>query len=103
MKLFTSTEYQQLLENGKHGNCGKDHVPVVKWQTDDNYCTWFVTEMVNEHMAFGLKILGNNLPEIDYILRSELSAIENCLGTIISRDKDFKPKYPMTYYMIAAL
>ena len=103
MKLFTSAEYHQLLENGKHGNCGKDRIPVVKWQTADHSCTWIVTEMVNKHMAFGLKILGNNQPEINYITRQELTSLANYLGTTISRDNNFKPKYPMSYYLLAAL
>lgn len=103
MKLFTSFEYNQLLENGKHGNCGKDRIPVVKWQTADNSCIWYVTEMVNKHLAFGLKILGNNQPEIDYILHKELTDLVSHLGTNISRDERFKPKYPLSYYLLAAL
>lgn len=77
MKLFTQSQYKQLLKNGDPVLRGKDHVPVVKLFTPDANATWLITE-IDPHdsdMAFGLCDLGLGTPELGYISLSEITAL----------------------------
>jgi hypothetical protein len=67
--LFTETQHEQLLANCQAQIIGMDNAqpdidfkPVVKLFTPDAQCTWLLTELSLDDIAFGLCDLGLGLP-----------------------------------------
>jgi hypothetical protein len=69
MSLFTKTQTEQLIANCQaqivHMNSEQpdiDFVPVVKLFTPDAQCTWVLTDLGLDDIAFGLADLGMGTP-----------------------------------------
>ena len=104
MKLFTTSQYRQLLKNGDPILRGKDHVPVVKLFTPDGDATWLLTEIdpYEPELAFGLCDLGLGFPELGYVNLFELTALGGHLRLPVERDRHFKATHPISVYAQAA-
>lgn len=104
MKLFTSTQYRRLLQNGDPILRGKDHFPVVKLFTPDGNATWLLTEIdpYDPDMAFGLCDLGSGFPELGYISLFELTTLRGRLCLPVERDQCFTATHPISVYAQAA-
>jgi hypothetical protein len=102
MNLFTQSQFEQLLDNGR--NRDQDHLPVVKLFTPDANCTWLVSEIDPEEpdIAFGLCDLGFGFPELGNISIAELRSVRGTLGLPVERDLSFTARYPMSVYAEAA-
>ena len=102
MNLFTQSQLEQLLDNGR--NRDQDHLPVVKLFTPDANCTWLVSEIDPEEpdIAFGLCDLGFGFPELGNISIAELRSVRGTLGLPVERDLSFTARYPMSVYAEAA-
>lgn len=101
MDLFTSEQYQKLIENGR--NCDKDHPPVVRLHILFTGCQWLISELDPEqpNIAFGLCDLGMGFPELGSVDLEEIKAIRNVPFPVM-RDVFFEGKYPMSVYADAA-
>ncbi|GCC49818.1 DUF2958 domain-containing protein [Chryseotalea sanaruensis] len=104
MILMTSEQRQQMLENGKPENFGKDHIPVIKLFLPGTACTWLLTELNPEEptIAFGLCDLGMGFPELGYVDLDELNSIRVRNLFRVERDLQFKSKHPISVYAKAA-
>jgi hypothetical protein len=104
MKLFTQSQYRQLLKNGDPILRGKDHFPVVKLFTPDANATWLLTEIdpYSPDMAFGLCDLGLGAPELGYINLFELTTLGGYLRLPVERDRWFTATHPISIYAQAA-
>lgn len=104
MKLFTQSQYRQLLKNGNPILRGKDHVPVVKLFTPDADGTWLITQidLHNPDMAFGLCDLSLDTPELGYINLFELTPLGGYLRLPVERDRWFIATRPISVYAQAA-
>ena len=102
MNLFTQSQFEKLLDNGR--NRDQDHFPVVKLFTPDANCTWLVSEIDPEEpdIAFGLCDLGFGFPELGNISIAELRSVRGKLGLPIERDLSFTARHPMSVYAEAA-
>jgi hypothetical protein len=102
MNLFTQSQFEQLLDNGR--NRDQDHLPVVKLFTPDANCTWLVSEIDPKEpdIAFGLCDLGFGFPELGNISIAELRSVRGTLGLPVERDLSFTARYPMSVYAEAA-
>ena len=100
----SDVDFDQLVENGKFENTGKDHFPVVKLFMPGTGCTWLITELLPENpaVAFGLCDLGLGFPELGYIDLDEITQVKNRFGLGVERDLYFKAIYPISVYADAA-
>ena len=98
MKLFTKSNHEKLLRNGKlrieqqeQGLDEPDLMPVVKLFTPDAACTWLLTELDPDcpDIAFGLCDLGLGSPELGSVCVSELQAVRGRFGLPVERDLHF--------------
>src|SRR6202051_1704672 len=96
MTLFTKTQHEQLIANchaqiARMDNCEPDldFKPVVKLFTPDAQCTWLLTELGLDDIAFGLCDLGMGAPELGYVSMTELRSVRGPLGLPIERDPHF--------------
>jgi Protein of unknown function (DUF2958) len=67
-----------------------DFRPVVKIFTPDAQCTWLLTEIDPDSVAFGLCDLGMGEPELGYVSLAELAAVHGKPGLPIERDLHFE-------------
>jgi hypothetical protein len=104
MKLFTQSQYRQLLKYGDPIWRDKDHFPAVKLFTPDGNATWLLTEIdpLKPDMAFGLCDLGLGFLELGYINLFELTALGGYLRLSVERDQCFKATNPVSVYAQAA-
>jgi hypothetical protein len=106
MKLITSAQRQELLENGRPQRVALDQKtgaidfePVVKLVTPDGNTTWLLTELdPNGYLAFGLCDLGLGEPELGYVSLHELAAVRGPLGLPLERDPHFLPTRTIAAY-----
>ena len=70
MTLFTKEQTEQLIANtdaqiaqNEAGLADIDFKPVVKLFTPDAQCTWLLTELGRDDIAFGLCDLGLGAPD----------------------------------------
>ena len=105
MTLFTKTEHEQLLANCQaqivrmdNAEPDIDFKPVVKLFTPDAQCTWLLTELGLDDIAFGLCDLGMGTPELGYVSMAELRALRGPLGLPIERDIHFVADKPISAY-----
>jgi hypothetical protein len=105
MTLFTKEQNQQLLANGRAQRAAIDHngdaidfKPVVKLFTPDAQCTWLLTELDADGVAFGLCDLGMGEPELGYVSLVEIRAVRGKLGLPIERDEHFEANKTISAY-----
>lgn len=96
MTLITKALTEQLLANcqaqiaqNEAGESDIDFKPVVKLFTPDAQCTWLLTELGLDDIAFGLADLGMGCPELGYISMREIREIRGPLGLPVERDLHF--------------
>jgi hypothetical protein len=105
MKLITDSLAEQLIANCQAqiarmdaGESDIDFKPVVKLFTPDAQCTWLLTELGLDDIAFGSCDLGLGLPELGYVCTRELGEIRGPLGLPIERDLHFEADKPISAY-----
>lgn len=105
MELINQAQTQQLLANGRAQQAAVDQdadaldfKPVVKLFTPDAQCTWLLTEVDADGVAFGLCDLGLGEPEFGYVNLAELVAVHGKLGRPIERDLHFDADKPISAY-----
>src|ERR1700722_1543255 len=105
MTLFTQVQLNQLkancqaqIENNASGNADIDFKPVVKLFTPDARCTWLLTELGNDDIAYGLCDLGLGFPEIGLVCMRELLELRGPLGLPIERDLHFDAGKTLSTY-----
>jgi len=105
MTLFTKSQHEQLLANCQaqiirmdNGQPDIDFKPVVKLFTPDAQCTWLLTELGLDDIAFGLCDLGVGCPELGYISMTELRALRGPLRLPIERDEHFDADKTLSAY-----
>ena len=90
MELITKAQTEQLLANGRAQRAAIDQdagaVDFVKLFTPDAQCTWLLTELDADGLAFGLCDLGMGEPELGYISLFELRTVRGKLGLPVERD-----------------
>ncbi len=105
MTLFTKAQTEQLLANCQEqivnndaGHPDIDFKPVVKLFTPDAQCTWLLTELGLDDIAYGLCDLGMGMPEIGFVCVRELREARGPLGLPIERDEHSTPikRCPLT-------
>ncbi len=105
MTLFTKTQHEQLLANCQaqissmdNGLDDIDFKPVVKLFTPDAQCTWLLTELGLDDIAFGLCDLGMGCPELGFVSMRELRELRGPLGLPIERDMHFDADKTLSAY-----
>jgi hypothetical protein len=105
MKLFTKTQTEQLIANCQapivrmdNRQPDIDFKPVVKLFTPDAECTWLLTELGNDDIAFGLCDLGLGCPEIGFVCVHELRVLRGPPGFPIERDMLFEADKTLSVY-----
>jgi hypothetical protein len=105
MTLITKALTEQLLANGRAQRAAIDNdqpaldfEPVVKLFTPDAQCTWLLTELDSDGLAFGLCDLGMGEPELGYVSLIELSSVRGKLGLPVERDLHFEAEKTISAY-----
>ena len=105
MTLFTQAQHDQLIANcqaqivnNDAGHPDIDFKPVVKLFTPDAQCTWLLTELGNDDIAYGLCDLGLGFPEIGFVCMRELRELRGPLGLPIERDLHFDVDKTLSTY-----
>jgi hypothetical protein len=105
MELITQAQTERLLANGRAQRAaidrdagGLDLEPVVKLFTPDAQCTWLLTEIDANGLAFGLCDLGLGCPELGYVSVPELRTVRGILGLPIERDLHFQADKSISAY-----
>lgn len=75
-----------------------DFPPVVKIFTPDGNCTWLLSELDPDGIAFGLCDLGMGFPELGYVELDEIKSIRGALGLPAEVDRHFVAKHPLSEY-----
>jgi hypothetical protein len=109
MTLFTKAQHEQLIANCQaqiaHNDaaCSDiDFKPVVKLFTPDAQCTWLLTELGNDDIAFGLCDLGMGSPELGYVCMREIRDLRGPLGLPVERDTHFEADKTLSLYAAEA-
>jgi hypothetical protein len=105
MTLVTKAQIEQLLANGRAQRAAIDQdaealdfEPVVKLFTPDAQCTWLLTEIDADGVAFGLCDLGMGEPELGYVSLIELRTVRGPLGLPAERDLHFDADKTLSAY-----
>ena len=105
MELITQAQTQQLPANSRAQRAAIDQdadaldfKPVVKLFTPDAQCTWLLTEIDADGVAFGLCDLGLGEPQFGYVNLAELVTVSGNLGLPIERDLHFDADKPISAY-----
>jgi Protein of unknown function (DUF2958) len=102
MTLISNPVRATLLVNGTRTSAGKtiDPHPAVKLFTPDANATWLLTELdpADPNRAFGLCDLGLGLPELGWVLVSDLEQLRGPLGLHVEVDDGFRPTKPLSQY-----
>jgi len=105
MTLFTKTQHEQLIANCQAqivrmdlGDRDIDFKPVVKLFTPDAQCTWLLTELGLDDIAFGLCDLGLGTPEIGFVCMREIRELRGPLGLPVERDLHFDASKTLSAY-----
>jgi hypothetical protein len=109
MTLFTKTQTEQLIANCQAQIARMDNreqdidfKPVVKLFTPDAQCTWLLTELGLDDIAFGLCDLGMGGPELGYVSMHELRDLRGPLGLPIECDMHFEADKTLSAYALEA-
>jgi hypothetical protein len=105
MTLFTQKQTQQLVANCQEqiinndaGHSDIDFKPVVKLFTPDAQCTWLLTELGLDDIAFGLCDLGMGTPELGFVSMREIRELRGPLGLPVERDLHFDANKTLSAY-----
>jgi len=105
MILLTQAQTNQLLSNcheqiinNDAGRSDIDVKPVVKLFTPDAQCTWLLTELGLDDIAFGLCDLGFGTPELGYVCMREIRELRGPLGLPVERDLHFDADKTLSSY-----
>jgi hypothetical protein len=105
MTLFTQLQTKKLLANCQEqisnndaGHSDIDFKPVVKLFTPDAQCTWLLTELGLDDIAYGLCDLGLGCPELGYVSLAELATVRGKLGLPVERDLHFNADKTLSAY-----
>ncbi len=105
MTLITKAQTEQLLANGSAQRAAIDQdagaldfEPVVKLFTPDAQCTWLLTEIDADSLAFGLCDLGMGEPELGYVSLIELRTVRGKLGLPVEHDLHFDANKTLSAY-----
>jgi Protein of unknown function (DUF2958) len=95
MTLFTKSQ-TQLIANCQaqvvrmdNAEPNIDFKPIIKFLTPDAQCTWLLTELGFDDIAFGLCDLGPGCPEISFVSMREIRDARGPLGLPVERDEHF--------------
>ena len=109
MTLFTKAQHDQLIANcqaqivnNEAGGADIDFTPVVKLFTPDAQCTWLLTELGNDDIAYGLCDLGLGFPEIGFVSMREIRELRGPLGFPVERDLHFDADKTLSAYAAEA-
>jgi Protein of unknown function (DUF2958) len=75
-----------------------DFIPVVKLFTPDAQCTWLLTELGLDDIAFGLCDLGLGCPEMGFVCMREIRELRGPLGLPVERDEHFTADKSISVY-----
>jgi hypothetical protein len=105
MTLFTKAQTEQLIANCQaqivrmdNDQPDIDFKPVVKLFAPDAQCTWLLTELGLDDIAFGLCDLGLGMPEVGYVSMRELRELRGPLGLPVERDLHFEADKSISAY-----
>jgi hypothetical protein len=105
MTLFTKTQTEQLIANCQaqivrmdNAEPDIDFKPVVKLFTPDAQCTWLLTVLGLDNIAFGLCDLGLGCPEIGFVSMHEIRDLRGPLGRPVERDLHFDADKTLSAY-----
>ena len=105
MTLFTKTQTEQLIANCQAQIARMDNQqpdidfkPVVKLFTPDAQCTWLLTELGLDDIAFGLCDLGMGCPELGFVSMREIRELRGPLGLPVERDLHFDADKTLSAY-----
>ena len=105
MTLFTKAQTEQLIANCQtqivrmdNRQSDIDFTPVVKLFTPDAQCTWLLTELGLDDIAFGLCDLGMGTPELGFVSMREIRELRGPLGLPVERDMHFAADKPISVY-----
>jgi DUF2958 family protein len=79
-----------------------DFEPVVKLFTPDAQCTWLLTELGLDDIAFGLADLSMGCPELGLISMREIRELRGPLGLPVERDLHFDADKTLSAYAAEA-
>jgi hypothetical protein len=109
MSLFTKTQHETLIANCQaqivRMNSNQpdiDFVPVVKLFTPDAQCTWLLTELGLDDIAFDLADLGMGCPELGFISMREIRELRGPLALPVERDLHFDADKTLSAYAAEA-
>jgi len=109
MSVFTKTQTEQLIANCQaqivrmdNQQPDIDFIPVVKLFTPDAQCTWLLTELGLDDIAFGLCDLGMGCPELGFVGMHELRDLRGPLGLPVERDEHFTADKSISAYACEA-
>jgi hypothetical protein len=109
MTLFTKAQTEQLITNCQAQIIRMDNAlsdlnftPVVKLFTPDAQCTWLLTELGLDDIAFGLCDLGMGSPELGFVSMHELRNLRGPLGLPVERDEHFEADKTLSAYAAEA-
>ena len=103
MMILTKPITKQLKANSLRNQTATNPItrstkPVVKL-FGGGACTWLLSELDDDGIAFGLCDLGMGLPELGYVSMDELMSIRfPPFGLPIERDMHFTPKKTLVEY-----
>lgn len=87
MKLLTKSLEKKLRDNSSAQDGSKSFAAVVKLFNPAGTGTWYLSELDDNGIAYGLCDLGD--PELGYVSIDELSRIKGAFGLGIERDRSF--------------
>lgn len=104
-EILTEAVYKKLRSNSiaSENSNGKmiDHNVVVKIFTPDANATWYLTEIQEDGLAFGIADLGNcDHPGYGYFHINDLRNIRGRLGLKVEVDRYFKGKNLSSYLKV---
>tara|TARA_R110000737_G_scaffold221559_1_gene237032 strand:+ start:417 stop:758 length:342 start_codon:yes stop_codon:yes gene_type:complete len=101
VKILTNPILKQLKANSarqQENDESMSTMPVVKL-FGGGACTWLLSELDDDGIAFGLCDLGMGSPELGYVSMDELMSIKfPPFGLPIERDMNWKPNKTLVEY-----
>lgn len=100
MSIFTKTQIDQLLENGKSENQGQDHIPIARLFIKGTGATLLITEIRSENplMVFGLWYFSNDFCKMSHVNLDSITKMAAELDHEFKFSPQFQGKYPISVY-----
>ena len=86
MKLLTKPIEKKLRANSAAQDGSKSFNAVVKFFDPTGQSRWYLSELDDNNIAFGVCDLGLGMPELGYVTLAELKSIKGAFGLGIERD-----------------